>query len=97
MTKNEIVRSVSGKLGLTQVKTKAIVQKTFDVIIETLVEEGRIELRNFGVFEVKNRKARKARNPKTGEEVYVKERCIVIFKPGKVMEDKVIASRTTEK
>lgn len=89
MTKKEIVRSISEKLGMTQLKTKEIVQKTFEAIIETIVEEGRIELRNFGVFEVKRRAARKARNPKTGEEVSVKEKYVVTFKPGKVMEERV--------
>ncbi len=89
MTKKEIVRSISEKLDLTQQSTKEIVQKTFDAIIETLVAEKRIELRNFGVFEVKRRAPRKARNPKTGEVVAVKEKYVVTFKPGKVMEEKV--------
>ncbi|MCL2120460.1 MAG: integration host factor subunit beta, partial [Planctomycetaceae bacterium] len=83
MTKKEIVRSISEELGLTQLKTKEIVQKTFDAIIETLVEERRIELRNFGVFEVKCRAARKARNPRTGMEVMVEKKYVVTFKPGK--------------
>ena len=61
MTKKEIVKTISEEIGLTQLKTKEIVQKTFDAIVETLLEDGRIELRNFGVFEVKRRKARKAR------------------------------------
>ncbi len=90
MTKKEIVRSIAEKLELTQLQTKEIVQKTFDAIIETIVEDGRIELRNFGVFEVKTRAARKARNPKTGAEVQVKEKCVVTFKPGKVMEERVL-------
>ncbi len=90
MTKKEIVRSISEKLELTQLQTKEIVQKTFDAIIETIVEDGRIELRNFGVFEVKRRAARKARNPKTGAEVNVKEKCVVTFKPGKIMEERVM-------
>src|SRR6185503_3442996 len=72
-----------------QLKTKEIVQKTFDAIVETLVEERRIELRNFGVFEVKERAARKARNPRTGERVDVPEKMVVTFKPGKEMEEKV--------
>ena len=71
VTKKEIVRTISEEIGLTQLKTKEIVQKTFDAIVETLVEDGRIELRNFGVFEVKKREPRKARNPRTGAEVYV--------------------------
>ena len=68
MTKKEIVKTISEEIGLTQLKTKEIVQKTFDAIVETLVEDHRIELRNFGVFEVKQRAARKARNPRTGDE-----------------------------
>ena len=58
MTKKEIVKAISEELGLTQLKTKEIVQKTFDAIIETLVTDRRIELRNFGVFEVKEEKVR---------------------------------------
>ena len=89
MTKKEIVKTISDEIGLTQLKTKEIVQKTFDAIVETLVEEKRIELRNFGVFEVKKRAARKARNPRTGDKVYVPEKYVVTFKPGKEMEEKV--------
>ncbi|ADB17778.1 histone family protein DNA-binding protein [Pirellula staleyi DSM 6068] len=89
VTKKEIVKTISEEIGLTQLKTKEIVQKTFDAIVETLVEERRIELRNFGVFEVKERAARKARNPRTGQPVYVAEKFVVTFKPGKEMEEKV--------
>lgn len=89
MTKKEIVKTISEEIGLTQLKTKEIVQKTFDAIVRTLVEDHRIELRNFGVFEVKKRAARKARNPRTGEKVFVPEKFVVTFKPGKEMEAKV--------
>ena len=89
MTKKDIVRTISEEVGLTQQQTKEIVQKTFDAIIESLVRERRIELRNFGVFEVKARAARKARNPRTGDEVIVPEKHVVTFKPGKYMEAKV--------
>ena len=89
MTKKEIVKTISEAIGMTQLKTKEIVQKTFDAIVETLVEEKRIELRNFGVFEVKERAARKARNPRTGQRVDVPEKFVVTFKPGKEMEEKV--------
>ncbi len=89
MTKKEIVKTISDEIGLTQLKTKEIVQKTFDAIVETLVDERRIELRNFGVFEVKKRAARKARNPRTGDKVYVPEKFVVTFKPGKEMEERV--------
>ena len=89
MTKKEIVKQISERIGLTQLKTKEIVQQTFDAIVETLLEVGRIELRNFGVFEVKQRKARKARNPRTGARVDVPPKNVVTFKPGKKMEEKV--------
>jgi nucleoid DNA-binding protein len=90
VTKKEIVKTISDKHQLTQLKTKEIVQSTFEAIIETLVEEHRIELRNFGVFEVKKRAARKARNPRTGERVDVAENYVVTFKPGKEMEERVL-------
>ena len=89
MTKKEIVKQISDRIGLTQLKTKDIVQQTFDAIVDTLIEVGRIELRNFGVFEVKMRKARKARNPRTGERVDVEPKKVVTFKPGKDMEERV--------
>lgn len=89
MTKKEIVKTISEEIGLTQLKTKEIVQRTFDAIVETLVTDGRIELRNFGVFEVKKRAARKARNPRTGDKVDVPEKFVVTFKPGKEMEARV--------
>ena len=89
MTKKEIVKKISEDIGLTQLKTKDIVQRTLDAIIHTLVSEGRIELRNFGVFEVKRRAPRKARNPKTGDKVFVPSKNVVTFKPGKEMEELV--------
>ena len=89
VTKKEIVKKISEDIGLTQLKTKDIVQRTLDAIIQTLVSEGRIELRNFGVFEVKKRKPRKARNPRTGEKVKVPAKMVVTFKPGRVMEDRI--------
>ena len=89
MTKKEIVKAISEECEITQLKTKEIVQKTFDAIVETLVTDHRIELRNFGVFEVKKRAARKARNPRTGGQVEVPAKFVVTFKPGKEMEERV--------
>jgi nucleoid DNA-binding protein len=89
VTKKEIVKQISDRIQLTQLKTKEIVQLTFDAIVDTLLEVGRIELRNFGVFEVKQRKARKARNPRTGDRVDVPPKFVVTFKPGKEMEERV--------
>ncbi len=95
MTKKEIVKTISDETGLNQQQIKTIVQKTFDAIVATLVEEGRIELRNFGVFQVRPRAARKARNPRTGRQVEVPEKFVVTFKPGKIMEQKVNSIENT--
>jgi integration host factor subunit beta len=97
VTKKEIVKTICDranneklmKSNLTQLATKEIVQWTFEAIIETLVQEGRIELRNFGVFEVKQRKPRKARNPRTGARVDVEAKNVVTFQPGKEIEEQV--------
>ena len=87
MTKKEIAKKISGQSGIPVRLALEVVQMVFDGIIETLQEEGRIELRNFGVFEVKRRRARKARNPRTGERVNVPARMVVAFKPGREMEE----------
>jgi nucleoid DNA-binding protein len=89
VTKRESVHTIAEELGLSQHQTGQIVQRTLDSIVNALVEDGRVELRNFGVFKVKWRKPRKARNPRTGEKVMVPERCTVTFKPGQVMEHRV--------
>jgi nucleoid DNA-binding protein len=98
VTKKDIVRTISEELKMTQLKTKELVQTTFNAIIEALVEGGppseterggRIELRNFGVFEIRRRAPRKARNPRTGAKVFVPQKFVVTFKPGKEMEDRV--------
>ena len=88
MTKKEIVRQIADRIRETQLKTKEIVQLTFDAIVDTLISDRRIELRNFGVFEVKLRKARKARNPRTDDPVDVPPKYVVTFKPGKEMEER---------
>jgi nucleoid DNA-binding protein len=89
MTKKDISKALADKTGVSQADSRRIVQGVFDYIIDTLNEEGGIELRNFGVFKVKTRKPRKARNPKTGETVMVPERRVVTFKPGKIMEERI--------
>lgn len=92
MTKNDIVLDIAFKLSMKQTVIKQIVQMTLDGMLDIVVTEGRLELRNFGVFEVRDRKARKARNPKTGEEVMLPERKVAHFKPGLAMMERVLAA-----
>ena len=72
-----------------------IIKKTLDAIVNTVAEEGRSELRNFGVFAVRWRKAREGRNPRTGEKVSVPEKCTVTFKPGQALEERMQAESPT--
>ena len=89
MTKKDIVKKIADETGIPQMDVLEIVQMLFDGITQILVEEGGIELRNFGVFKVKERKPRKARNPRTGEAVMVSARRTVTFKPGTEMLKRV--------
>ena len=89
MTKRDMANAIAEKTGIHGSEVKTIVQQVLDGIIETLVSEGRIELRNFGVFAVKKRKARQARNPRTGGKVFVPEKTVVTFKPGRELEARV--------
>ena len=88
-TKKDIVRTIAEESGLTQQTAKELVQNTLDAIVQILADNGRIELRNFGVFECKERKARIGRNPKTGAPVDVPAKFVVTFKPGKAMENRI--------
>jgi len=89
VTKKDMAKAIAQETGLTQLQAQEIVQKVLDSITATLLHDGRIELRNFGVFKVKKRPPRQARNPRTGEKVTVPARMVVTFKPGREMEEQV--------
>lgn len=89
MTKKDIVIKVSNDTNVAQIDVKKVVQKTLDVVVESLERGETVELRNFGVFKVKNRRGRIGRNPRTGEEVQVPEKKVVVFKPGLILKHKV--------
>ena len=77
---------VAASTGMTQQEASRIVQATLDSITETLAEGHRLEIRNFGVFEVKTREARIGRNPRTGDEVPIAPKRVPSFRPGKVLK-----------
>lgn len=82
MTKKDIVLKVADETALKQIDVKKVVQKALDCIVEALVRGEKIELRNFGVFKIKQRKSRTGRNPRTGQVVPVPPRKVVVFKSG---------------
>ncbi len=91
MTKRDIVLRISGETGLTQQQVHQVVQSTLDYITEAMAKGDTVELRNFGVFEVKVRKARIGRNPNAPDsDVPIPPRAVVKFKAGKEMREKVI-------
>ncbi len=89
ITKKELVLRIAEKTQQKQTITRDIIQMFIDEVITELARGNRLELRDFGVFEVKVRKARKARNPKTGAEVRVPEKRVVTIKPGKKMKEEI--------
>lgn len=89
MTKRDIVLRISEQTGIKQLDVKKVVQKTFDSIVDALINGQKVELRNFGVFKLKERRSRTGRNPRTGEVVPVPPRKVVVFKPGLEMKKQV--------
>ncbi len=94
MTKRELIRQIAMELNIDQVTARKIVQRTLDSVLQAVAENGRFELRNFGVFEVKRRAARKARNPKTNEEVLVPAKNVLSFQPGKNVAKMISRARS---
>lgn len=91
MTKRDLVIRISEETGLVQQQVLEVVQKTLDYIAQALAEGKNVELRNFGVFEVKTRKARIGRNPNSPDtDVPIPQRSVVKFKPGKEMRETVL-------
>ncbi len=91
MTKRDLVIRISTETGLVQQQVLDVVQRTLDYIAEAVSKGDKVELRNFGVFEVKVRKARIGRNPNApATDVPIPQRAVVKFKPGKEMRAEVL-------
>ena len=91
MTKRDLVVRISEETDLVQQKVLEVVQRTLDYIAEAVAKGTKVELRNFGVFEVKIRKARVGRNPNApAADVRIPPRAVVKFKPGKEMREAVL-------
>jgi integration host factor subunit beta len=87
ITKRDSVERIAEKTGLKKTDVKAVLQEFLDEIIDELGQGNRLEFRDFGVFEVRERKARTAQNPKTPEPVPVPAKRTVKFKPGRRMKE----------
>ena len=89
MNKNELSAAIAAKAGLTRKDAEAAVCAMSDIIAESLKNGEKVQIVGFGAFEVKERPARKARNPKTGEEIQIGARRSPMFKPGKALKEAV--------
>ena len=89
MTKLDLTTKIASATGMRQCDVRRVAQLTLDGIVDQLATEGQVELRNFGVFKVRETPARQARNPRTGEKVSVPTKRVVKFKPGRLMKERV--------
>jgi integration host factor subunit beta len=96
ITKKELVNRIADSTGQTKVVVKDILQRFLDEIIDELRQGNRLEFREFGVFEVRERAARRAQNPRTLEKVEVPAKRVVKFKVGRMMRERVCDEQEPE-
>lgn len=89
MTKADLIVKIAEKAGLTKANAERALNAFLDSVEATLVSEGKLTLTGFGTFAVETRKARKGRNPRTGEEITIPASQVVKFRPGKLLKDAV--------
>lgn len=89
MTKAELVNKVSARMDLTKKQTEVLVNTVFSSIIEALTNDGKVELRGFGSFRTRHRRAREGRNPKSGQRVFIPAKKVPFFKAGKELREMV--------
>ncbi|MBI5098626.1 MAG: integration host factor subunit beta [Nitrospirae bacterium] len=90
MTKSVLIEKIAEKVeGLSKKQVEVIVETVFESIKEALAKGGKVEIRGFGNFRLRNRNARKARNPKTGDSVSVPPKKVPFFKVGKELREMV--------
>ena len=89
MIKQNMIDNIANSTGLTKVEVEAVINESFIEIINALSKNENIELRGFGSFSVKHRMPKKARNPRTGDPIFLPERYVPVFKPSKLMKDTV--------
>ncbi len=89
MTKAELVERIYEKLGLTKKECYNIVEAVFDIMKDALNKGENLKISSFGAFNVKQKNARKGRNPQTGETITISERRVITFRPSKILKDAI--------
>ena len=89
MTRTELVANVAEKSGITKKDADKVLSSVFEAIKQALVEGDKVQVIGFGTFEIRNRSARKGRNPQTGEEIDIPASKLPSFKAGKALKEAV--------
>jgi integration host factor subunit alpha len=87
MTKAEIVEQIYERVGFSKKEAAELVEKVFDIMKETLAEGEKVKISGFGNFVVREKNARKGRNPQTGQEILLEARRVLTFKPSLVLKN----------
>ncbi len=90
MTKGDLTTQIARNLGITRADTAEVLNAFLKAISSALEQGQKIEIRGFGVFKVKQRKGRAARNPRTGQKIWVSPRLVPVFKPSDHLKDRVM-------
>lgn len=93
LTKADLVESLITKVGLSRADAKKVVHDVFEEIKDCLANKEEVKISGFGNFELRHKKERPGRNPKTGEEVAISARCVVSFKAGQKLKNRVAKSK----
>ena len=93
MNRDTLVARLMERSGLSRPEARGVLAEIFDSIGEELEQGGRVELRGFGTFKVEERKARPARNPRTGETVWLEDRLVPVFRPASNLKQRIEQSR----
>ncbi len=89
LTKKEIINSIYMQLGFSKKLIENILEDTFDVLLESLKEKGKVKISNFGTFILRHKKPRIGRNPKTKKAAVISGRNVILFKPSKFLKNKI--------
>ncbi len=89
LTKQDIVNSIYMQIGYSKKISENLLEDFFDIIYQSLKKNNKVKISNFGTFEVRFKKSRIGRNPKTKEKKIISERKVVLFKPSKELKKKI--------
>ena len=94
VTRSDLTDAVYREIGLSRTESQQMVESVLDLITDSLVAGEKVKLAGFGTFSLRDKNERMGRNPKTGEEVPITSRRVLVFKPSQVMKDRVNAALT---